>query len=229
MRLYLSGPMTGYEHANFPAFFEAARFLEVDGFEVVNPAQMDKDAGLDPDNDVMSVEQYHDALARDMRAVMDCDGICLLPGWKDSTGAKAEHALAQALGHTVYYFIGTEAVEQKPVKLYDDTTTMVTDATTGGMKGVKKAQLGAYDPLALLRIAEVAGFGAMKYDRYNFLKGYAWSSSFDAMMRHLLAFWSGQNNDPESGMPHTAHAAFHCLALISFAERGLGTDDRPKP
>lgn len=107
-----------------------------------------------------------------------------------------------------------------------DVETRVVDPVTGGEKGQKLAQLGAVDPAALMEVARVAGFGAEKYARYNFAKGYAWSLSFDAMMRHLLAFWGGEEGDPESGLPHLAHAAWHCLALLTFQERGRGTDDR---
>jgi Domain of unknown function (DUF5664) len=107
-----------------------------------------------------------------------------------------------------------------------------TDATfktseTGGMKGKKRPQLGTIDPQALLQLAAVGGMGAEKYERYNFLKGYDWSLAFDAMMRHALLFWDREDNDPESGLSHMAHAAFMALVLVSFAKRGLGTDDRP--
>jgi hypothetical protein len=101
------------------------------------------------------------------------------------------------------------------------------DLNTGGMKGIKQAQLGAIDPSALLEVAKVAGFGAEKYDRYNFLRGYPWSLSFDAMQRHALAYWGGEDLDPESGISHMAHVAWHALAMIAFAQRGVGTDDRP--
>jgi hypothetical protein len=103
----------------------------------------------------------------------------------------------------------------------------ITDPVTGGQKGQKLAQLGALDPASLMHVAEVAGFGGKKYERYNFLKGYAWSLSYDAMQRHLNAYWGGQYLDEETGLPHLAHAAWHCLALMSFSERQLGTDDRP--
>lgn len=104
----------------------------------------------------------------------------------------------------------------------------VVDPETGGAKGQKPCQLGAVDPLALQFLGLVAGMGANKYGRNNYTLGYRWSLSFDALLRHVLAFWAGEDNDPESGLPHLAHAAFHCLALITFAERGLGTDDRLK-
>jgi dATP/dGTP diphosphohydrolase len=76
-------------------------------------------------------------------------------------------------------------------------------------------------------VSAVAGFGAEKYERYNFLRGYPWSWSFDALQRHLLAFWAGEDLDPESGQPHLAHAAWHALALTGFQRRAIGTDDRP--
>lgn len=103
----------------------------------------------------------------------------------------------------------------------------VVDPVTGGQKGSKQAQLGAVSPRALMELAKVAGFGGEKYERYNFMKGYRWSLSYDAMQRHLHAFWGGQDLDEESGLPHLAHAAWHCLALIAFMRSELGTDDRP--
>lgn len=104
-----------------------------------------------------------------------------------------------------------------------------TVSNTGGEKGQKQARLGSIDPKALLTLAEVAGFGEQKYSRLNYLKGYPWSLSYDAMQRHLHMFWAGQDNDDESGLPHLAHAAWHCLAMLAFAQHDLGTDDRFKP
>lgn len=103
----------------------------------------------------------------------------------------------------------------------------VTDPETGGQKGKKLAQLGAVSPKALMVLAEVAGFGGEKYERYNFMKGYNWSLSYDALQRHLHAFWSGEDIDPESGLHHLGHAAWHALALLTFVLSDLGTDDRP--
>lgn len=104
--------------------------------------------------------------------------------------------------------------------------TRITDPETGGQKGSKIAQLGALDPNALLDVASVAGFGADKYEVFNFTKGYRWSLSYNAMQRHLLAWHSGEDNDPESGLPHLAHAAWHCLTLLTFGRFKRGTDDR---
>lgn len=102
----------------------------------------------------------------------------------------------------------------------------IVDEKTGGAKGMKDCQVGALDPLALWEIGNVAGFGNRKYERYNFAKGYKWSLSYDALQRHLLAFWAGEDKDLESGLYHLAHAGWHCLALLTFLIRKKGTDDR---
>ncbi len=124
-------------------------------------------------------------------------------------------------GQPIYYNPVSYATGHPPA-----AETRITDPTTGGMKGSKLAQLGAVDPLALLEVAKVAGFGGKKYERYNFAKGYRWSLSYDALQRHLNAFWAGEDTDRESGLYHIAHAAWHCLALLTFSLRDLGTDDR---
>jgi len=115
------------------------------------------------------------------------------------------------------------------MKLSDlhDAETRITDETTGGQKGKKLTQLGALDPVALIEVARVAGFGANKYEAFNFLKGYDWALSFNAAMRHALLFWAGEDRDEESGQLHTAMAAWHFLTLTSFLQRGVGADTRP--
>jgi len=92
----------------------------------------------------------------------------------------------------------------------------VTNASTGGQKGAKSSQLSAAPSEALWALGQVYGFGARKYDRHNFRKGYAWSLSYDAMLRHINASLGGEDYDSESGLPHMAHAAWHALTLTQF-------------
>lgn len=110
---------------------------------------------------------------------------------------------------------------------YQPTDEVRVTSDTGGQKGQKSARFGGGDPLAYMELARVYGFGEEKYDRYNYLKGYDWSLSIDALFRHLFAFIGGEDRDPESGLLHTAHVAWHGQTLSSFMLRGVGTDDRP--
>ena len=108
-----------------------------------------------------------------------------------------------------------------------DPETRVTDHATGGQKGAKLCQIGALDPIVQIELGRVAGMGANKYARFNYLRGFDWSLAYDAMQRHANLFWAGEDRDPESGLPHIAHANWMSGALLSFYLRGLGTDDRP--
>ncbi len=102
----------------------------------------------------------------------------------------------------------------------------VVDPKTGGEKGSKIERFGLIPPRELRSVAAVYGFGASKYSDRNWQKGYSWTLSYDALGRHINSFWSGEFLDPESGLPHLAHAIFHCLALMYFYNNKVGTDDR---
>lgn len=82
-------------------------------------------------------------------------------------------------------------------------------------------------PILLSGVAEVLAFGANKYSARNWEKGMSWSRVYGAMLRHMTAFWSGENLDKETGLPHLWHAACCCMFLMEFARKGTGTDDRP--
>jgi hypothetical protein len=80
--------------------------------------------------------------------------------------------------------------------------------------------------LPLIEIAKVLAFGAKKYDRHNWRGGMKWSRLLDAAMRHLMAFNEGEDNDPETGYSHLAHAGCCILFLLQYVLVGSGEDDR---
>ena len=97
-----------------------------------------------------------------------------------------------------------------------DDEQRIKNPLTGGEKGSKPAQLFWAPPEAVLEVAKIYGYGNGKYAPHNYRRGYNWSLSYNALMRHVLASISGEDIDPESGLPHMAHAAWHCLALLQF-------------
>jgi len=107
-----------------------------------------------------------------------------------------------------------------------------TTSSTGGEKGVKPQRYDLLPREGLDAIAEVFAFGAEKYASHNWRKGYEWSKSYSALMRHMTAHWSGETNDPESGLPHLAHAGCHVMFMLTWlSEQGEGGtfDDRYRP
>lgn len=98
-------------------------------------------------------------------------------------------------------------------------------------EGVKhdagKAPLHLLPPDALLAIAEVLRTGALKYGPRNWEEGMDWSRVYGAALRHMLAWWAGEDDDPETRLSHLAHAATNLMFLVAYEQRGAGKDDRP--
>lgn len=81
---------------------------------------------------------------------------------------------------------------------------------------------------AVEEVVRVLQFGAGKYGERNWERGMAWSRPFAAAMRHLWAWWRGDDSDPETGLSHLAHALCCIMFLMAYVNRGVGTDDRPR-
>lgn len=90
-----------------------------------------------------------------------------------------------------------------------------------------KARYDLLPPEMLEETAQVLAFGAAKYSANNWANGAHWSRYFSAMMRHMWAWWRGEDNDPETGMSHLAHAACCLGFLMAYQRRNIGQDDRP--
>lgn len=86
MKVYISGPMTGYPELNFPAFFKMEDVLKRNGWEILNPARNPKQ------------ESWSDYMRIDIKMLMDADSILMLKGWENSNGAKIELDLASKIG-----------------------------------------------------------------------------------------------------------------------------------
>lgn len=241
MRVYVAGPMRNVAQFNFPAFYAAADKLRGHGHEVFNPAERDAGVGFDPtecagDEDLSELGfDLREALAADTEFISKrADAIALLPGWEASSGARAEYALAQALGLAV-----------APIEAFRPDGTIDPDwseifaahprpaefrvtSRTGGQKGSKPERFDLIPAGPLRMLAHLYGNGAEKYEARNWEKGYEWSLSFAAMQRHLWLFWSGEDIDEEMQLPHLTCAAFHAFALTEFLTTHPEFDNRPR-
>ncbi len=105
------------------------------------------------------------------------------------------------------------------------------DTQAGAKPGYKvdegKRRMDLVPPEAILSLADVLTKGAVKYPERNWEKGMDWGRVYGAAMRHMTAFWGGEDVDPESGQLHVEHALC-CLAfLVTYSKREIGDDDRP--
>ena len=96
MKIYVSGPMRGRPQNEVTlAFGQATALLRFQGHVVYSPNEEDILYGPPP---------LRECFARDMHWIcMHADAVALLPEWETSTGARAEKALAEALGLAVIY------------------------------------------------------------------------------------------------------------------------------
>ena len=92
-RIYIAGPIRGYEEVNEDAFIRADDFLVELGFEVVNPFESGEGFGL-PREIQESPEILKRLMDFELAAVKSCDAIFLLHGWEKSQGARAELRVA---------------------------------------------------------------------------------------------------------------------------------------
>ena len=94
--------------------------------------------------------------------------------------------------------------------------------------GDEKVPLHLFPPVAMELIALVMKNGAEKYGPYNWrLTKVKSSTYYAAMLRHLTAYFEGQDIDPESGKPHLAHVAASVCILLDADSKGCLIDDRP--
>jgi len=90
MKIYIAGPMTGYEDFNRAAFNKEAERLQRHGHVVLNPATLP--GGLEQ-------REYMDICFAMLRCA---DAILLLPDWKASSGATAEYHYAYKMELPVF-------------------------------------------------------------------------------------------------------------------------------
>lgn len=80
---------------------------------------------------------------------------------------------------------------------------------------------------AIKAMAGVLQVGADKYELRNWERGAYYSVPYASLMRHLTAFWEGEDIDPESGQPHIAHVLTNAAFLLRYQNEFPELDDRP--
>jgi hypothetical protein len=78
----------------------------------------------------------------------------------------------------------------------------------------------------LVEWARAMTFGASKYGDNNWRRGLAWTRVLGSLSRHLTAFSSGEDRDPESGVSHMAHVMCNAAFLLNYEKHKPQFDDR---
>lgn len=88
-KVYISGPIAGYDiEERKLAFLKVQHELESLGYQAVNPFN----------NGVADEEHWRVHMRADIRMLVDCDAIYLMPAWELSAGCKLELDVASSCG-----------------------------------------------------------------------------------------------------------------------------------
>lgn len=128
--------------------------------------------------------------------------------------------------HSTCSYCGTVATVRRvsPRKMPELKPTNPKDAI-----GSKKVGLSAVPAQVVMELGLALGCeGAPRYGRHNYrIAGVRASVYYDAAMRHLMAWWEGEDIDPDSGLPHVVKA-MACMAVLRDAQiNNKLSDDRP--
>jgi hypothetical protein len=94
--------------------------------------------------------------------------------------------------------------------------------------GTRKAPLSTVPLGVIVEIGVGMLEGAAKYGRHNYrCAGVRESVYFDATLRHLIAYWEGEDLDPDSGLSHLTKAMCSLAVWRDAQMQGMATDDRP--
>jgi len=75
-------------------------------------------------------------------------------------------------------------------------------------------------PISLIMgCARGLAHGARKYMANNWLLGFSFNRPYGALLRHLFAWWSGEDLDPDSGLPHLDHAICNLAFLKEYTDK----------
>ncbi len=97
----------------------------------------------------------------------------------------------------------------------------------GGVKqDAEKPRYDLLDPDAIHDLVLVLTFGAKKYSANNWRKGLAITRILAAAFRHSFAIFRGEDLDPETKLPHSAHLMCEAMFLNWMLKNRKDMDDR---
>lgn len=108
MKVYISGPIMNATSEQQDAFGTAKRVLDRLGMEPVNPKEVEacqeEDCAREPHELAKGMaHSWACYLKYDQKALLECDAILMLPGWRKSRGAIEENHTAIISGMRVLY------------------------------------------------------------------------------------------------------------------------------
>ena len=115
-----------------------------------------------------------------------------------------------------------EVLEKEKTRFFDEPSGECRKSA----ESAGKVRLDLVPTAAIEQVAAVLTFGARKYGDNNWCRGARWGRYYAAALRHVFAWWRGEDRDLETGLSHLAHAVCCLLFLMEYQDNGWGADDR---
>ena len=94
--------------------------------------------------------------------------------------------------------------------------------------GCKKVPMSTMSCPVMMEAAVGMLEGALKYGKHNYRdEGVLAGTYYDAVMRHMMAWWEGEDIDEKSGLSHVTKAMTSLVVLRDAMIQGKFKDDRP--
>lgn len=124
----------------------------------------------------------------------------------------------------------TERLDKAMINFITSKTTNVEglpDANLKTQAAIGKPVVSSVPPIALLALGAAMQDGVNKYGRFNWRgTGVTATVFYDAIHRHLAAWYSGENYVPDSKVHHLAHIMASCAILLDAELHSVLNDDR---
>jgi hypothetical protein len=102
------------------------------------------------------------------------------------------------------------------------------DANPKTARGKAKPAISSIPPVAILHMGQAMEQGREEYGLMNWrYEPVSASTYYDAMFRHMGAWWDGEDVASDSLVLHLAHVMASCAIVIDALEQGTLIDDRP--
>lgn len=108
------------------------------------------------------------------------------------------------------------------------TWKLVSSNELGDRNNQGKLRWSLLDMKTLEGLVKVLMMGAEKYSDYNWQKGLPINEVYESLMRHLVSFMNGEDNDSESGLSHLDHALCNIYFMKWFMDNKPEMDNRRK-
>lgn len=103
------------------------------------------------------------------------------------------------------------------------------DGNPKTIMGEAKPKMSDTPVIGIRLLGQVHTHGAEKYGRFNWREHNVSSSVYyDAAMRHITAWFDGEDNDPDTGLSHLAHVMAGMNIILDAQDHKSLNDNRPK-